>query len=330
MKMFIGFMYLFIALIAGVPCLLAQEQLLSSPAAMKVRRYIENKEPVVTMREEKKQEVKLFLESIEPACKSLSLDGVPCLVDRLWVSCTLRIDGLPVSFGRFWYQDSKDRKFSVDTREGSLFQGMMSFNALEDLISDSYMDPRTLKEIKVVALPQTEKSVTHLQEQEDLATRLQKQYLNDHPDLAESHQGKTVKDKELSLNKIVYPHYSVNSIYREEAGRIVLFSYKGGKPHELLRNHRGMKLIPLPQKDYFIVLDFPDGHVSSLLLYKVGDTWVRDGKNYISCLFQAPAAYDVAWSLIKWDWEASVMIVRRREGFDDVGYDEMDIAIPIR
>lgn len=275
MKSVIYFTYLVIALIAGVPCLSAQEQLLASPAEMKVRRYIEEKDPAQAMREEKKQVVELCLESIEPECKSLSLDGVPCLVDRLWISCTLRIDGLPVSFGRFWYQDSKDRKFTLDTREGSLFKGIISFNALEDLISDSYIDPRTLKEI-------------------------------------------------------VYPHYSVNSVYHENDGRVVSFSYKGEKPQELLRNHRGIELIPLPQEDYFIVLDFPDGHVSSLLLYKVGDTWVRDGTDYISCLFQAPAAYDVSWSLIKWDWEASLMIVRRREKLDNVGYDEIDIAIPIR
>lgn len=330
MKSLIDFTYLVIALIAGVPCLTAQDQLLASPAEMKVRRYIENKEPVPAMRDDKKQEVELRLESIEPEYKSLSLDGVPCLVDRLWISCTLRIDGLPVSFGRFWYQDSKDRKFTLDTREGSLFKGIISFNALEDLISDSYIDPRTLKEINVVALPQTEARVKHLQEQEALVTRLQKTYLDDHQDLSESQQGKTGEDKEISLNKIVYPHYSVNSVYHENDGRVVSFSYKGEKPQELLRNHRGIELIPLPQEDYFIVLDFPDGHVSSLLLYKVGDTWVRDGTDYISCLFQAPAAYDVSWSLIKWDWEASLMIVRRREKLDNVGYDEIDIAIPIR
>lgn len=330
MKRLVCFTYFFTVLIAGISCLLAQEELLSSPAAMKVRRYIAEKEPVTAMREEKKQEVELCLESIEPEYKSLSLDGTPCLVDRLWISCTLKIEGLPVSFGRFWYQDSKERKFALDALEGSRYQGMMSLMGLEDLISQDYIDPRTLKGIEIVALPQKKEEAQPFQEQENLATCLQRKYLKDHPDLPASHQETGTDEKDISLNKIVYPHYSVNSVYNEEDGRVVSFSYEGGKPQELLRNHRGIELIPLPQKDYFIILDFPDGHVSSLLLYKVGDTWVSDGKDDISCLFQAPAAYDVSWSLIKWDWEASLMIIRRREKFDNVGYDDMDIAIPIR
>ena len=311
----------FAALCAFFLPLQAQEEPDSLPtlAAAKISAYRERLVPKGAQRDAQTVPATITVESIEPEAKTLTLDGNPCLTDLLFIKTTLTVDGLPVTFSRRWYQDSSKRKLPVDTPENTSFTCSLTLDQLETMADGiSYMDPRNvdaiLDELRPAPTPQPEPG---------LAARLRKEYAARHPEARA-----LPRDGDIQLEEIVRPDYDVTLILQDEEA-VAMFTSKAGDTVELVHNNRYLELIPLPQKNYFIVVDHPDGHVANLLLYKVGAIWDHT-PGLLSCIFQSPGEYDVKYSLVRWDWEGGVMTVRRTEHIDSVGEDTIDFVVPIR
>lgn len=158
----------------------------------------------------------------------------------------------------------------------------------------------------------------------DLAAALRKEYAAKH-----SESRTLPRDEDIRLQKIIRPDYDVTLILQDEKA-VAMYTPKTKETVELLQNDRYMELIPLPQENYFIIIDHPDGHISRLLLDKIGDLWNHE-PNTPTCIFQTPGEYDVKWALIRWDWQTGTITVRRTENLPDIDCsDTMDFTIPIR
>lgn len=288
-------------------------------AAAKISSYLERPVPNGTQRDAQSIPATITVETIQPESKTLKLDGKPCTCDLLYITTTIHVDGLPVTFSRKWYQNSDKRKLTVNTPENTSYTCRLTPDQLQTMADGiSSMDPRDVDEIldniKPAATPAPEP---------DIAARLRKEYAAKHP---EARALPTHGD--IHLQEIIRPGYDVTLVLQDEKA-VAMYTPKAGDTVELLQNDRYMELIPLPQTNYFIVVDHPDGHISRLLLYKIGGLW-NHAPDAPTCIFQTPGEYDVKWSLIRWDWEGGTMTVRRTEHIDFVGEDTIDFVIPIR
>lgn len=300
----------------------AQEEpdYLPTLASAKISAYLERSVPKGAQRDTHNIPATITVETIEPEAKTLELDGKPCTCDLLYITTTIHIDGLPVTFSRKWYQSSDKRKLTVNTPENTSYACRLTPDQLQtmaDGISD--MDPRDVDEI----LDNIEPADTPAPEP-DIAASLRKEYANKHPEARA-----LPRDGDIRLLEIIRPGYDITLILQDEKA-VAMYTPKAGETVELLQNDRYMELIPLPQENHFIIIDHPDGHISRLLLYKIGGLW-NHAPNAPVCIFQTPGEYDVQWNLMNWDWKAGTMTVRRTENLPGIGgKDTMDFTIPIR
>ncbi len=297
-----------------------EPEILPTPASAKISAYLKRLPPKGAQRDAQGIPAVITVETIEPEAKKLELGGTPCTCDLLYITATIHIDGHTVTFSRRWHQDSSKRKLPVTTPENTSYTCRLTPDQLQTMADGiSSMDPRDVDEI----LDNIEPASTPAPEP-DIATALRKEYADKHPEARA-----LPRDGDIRLEEISRPGYSVTLILQDEKA-VAMYTPQAGEPIELLQNDRYMELIPLPQENYFIIIDHPDGHVASLHLYKAGGIWDHT-PGTLFCIFQTPGEYDVKYSLVRWDWESGVMTVRRTETLPDIGgTDTMDFTIPIR
>lgn len=322
--------------------LIMPEKTRLSPAAACVAAYIDSIAPD----EREKSSVPCLLLVKEVA--STREEGKNGQKGMEWIVAEVffQLNGHSVSLTRQLFQQAEKPVIPVDSKAlffGSpadskiLFSGSLSVPVLRDALlpGDTYGngDPARAHEVCRNVFKNLKKVEQEIPSFPNMASKLRQDYMDKHPDSS------VVPD--VLLSKIVRDGYQVRAESLQNGLKAVLFSC-GAEEKCLVANQRWMELIPLPEEDYFIVINHLDGHVSTLLLYRAVRWGNSDGTGEdgmaeaaipeisVECVYRSPAVYDVGWTLGGWNYEGNVMRVVRRELVRKQGPEVISYDIPIR
>lgn len=302
---------------------------LLSPAAARVEAYMESLPPG----ERENASVPCLVQVKDVAANSWP--GVKGKAGTDWIAAELffQLNGCSVSLERQLFQNARKPVVPVGSR--LLFSGSLPAGVLRNslLPGETYENPERADKICRAVFKNLKKAEGTPPSIPDMAPALQGKYMKKNPAAA-------VVPAAL-LKEIAGDGYSVRSESLPNGMRAVVFS-SGAEESCLAANRRWMELVPLPEEDYFIVINHLDGHTATLLLYRVvrhehevsitdeGTAEASLPEISVECVYRAPAIYNVVWWLGGWDYEGNVMRVVRREMMEKQGYETVFYDVPIR
>lgn len=309
--------------------LIRPEKTRLSPAASRVAAYLDSLPPG----EREKPSIPCLLQVKDVAANSWPGQEKNAGTDWIVAELFFQINGSTVSLERQLFQDARKPVVPVGSR--LLFSGLLPGGVLRDALlpGETCKNPEKADEICRAVFKGLNKIEGMPPSIPDLAPALREEYVK------KNHASAAVPEslmKEMARNE-----YRVRSESLQNGMKAVIFS-SGAEERCLVANRRWMELVPLPEEDYFLVVNHVDGHTSALLLYRVvrhenrvpvteeGTAEVSVPEISVECVYRAPAIYNVVWWLGGWDYEGNVMRVVRREVKEKQGYETVSYDIPIR